>query len=596
MAKSLTLSNGELQINIDQHGQVNGLFFPYIGLENHTPGTKHRVGAWVDGEISWLDDGTWTHRARFPHPGLIGHTVMVNERLGVLLEFEDFVQSETNAFIRNIHVVNIKSHQRQIRLFLHQAFSISSNSYDDTAQYLSTRTAVLHYGGQRAFVASGATDVGHKLDQHSIGLFGGGREGTWRDADDGQLNSSDVERGQTDSTMRFSLTIGGLSSRRVHYWLAVGTSIEQALSVSDNIHSQGVYKGFDETLLWWRKWQHTGLRAAERLPSRYRQGFSDSLVQLKSVTDRRGAILSRRRSEQPICSPHTAAYAIWPLVRLGYKDEAQRFFSFCREALTKTGYLHSSYLADGSVGPTKLPYVNGLAPIQSSQTALVLFVFAQTYALIRRPKILEDFYSSFVEPMANFLSDFTDEEGFPLPSYDLANQELEVSSYTTSLTHGALVAAAELADKMKNRDDAVRWRSTAEDMRRAALERINQGDYIHQSLTDDRPSISGLYGAFMFGVIDIDDPMIGATAERVEVALRGKDQLFSSANDPEQVDYVGSLWMSQYYKEVGRDKEAGAILTQVLERVRSYDEATLGETTWIHAEILNTLLDNLTQP
>lgn len=59
-----------------------------------------------------------------------------------------------------------------------------------TAQYLPDSDAVLHYRGKRAFIISGLYD-GKPFDQHSIGLFGiEGHEGTYRDADDGELSNS----------------------------------------------------------------------------------------------------------------------------------------------------------------------------------------------------------------------------------------------------------------------------------------------------------------------------------------------------------------------------------------------------------------------
>lgn len=595
MAKRLTFSNGQLQVNLGPHGLVEGLYFPYIGLEDHVPGLTHRIGVWVDGRISWLNGDDWTHRARLSHAGPVGHTVMVNDSLGVLLEFEDFVQAESSAFIRNIHIVNIKPYQRQVRLFLHQAFDIGSNLLPDTAQYLPEQSAVLHYGGRRAFVAGGATDVGQPLDQHTVGLFGSGRDGTWRDAEDGELHLSDVESGRTDSTIRFSLTIGGLSSRRVYYWLAVGESIDQAISLASGIKSQGVYRRLDMSLRWWKKWLHSGVKAAERLPSRYHQGFNGSLLKVKSMIDQSGALLSADDDGQLLCLPHVASYATWPLMRLGYRDEALRFFEFIRQVMTDDGYLLSNYLADGAVGPTKLPYLDRYAPIQSSQTALVLFVFSQFHALNRQSKLLTDYYSAMVEPMANFLSNFTDESGLPQPSYDPSSKSLELNSYTAAITHGALVSAAELADKMKDADSAVRWRSAAEDMHRSAMDVFAKGAIIYRTKDDTRPTIASLYGAFMFGLMDIDDHRLTETARRLEESLLREDGLFSDSVNLDRLDCVGSLWMAQYYMEAGKGAKAEKIITQILEHLRSCDESSSAHDTWVHAEVLNTLLDTMTR-
>ena len=57
MARPVVLSNGELHVGINNFGLVHDFYYPYVGLNNHSAGksTQHRVGVWVDGQLSWLD-------------------------------------------------------------------------------------------------------------------------------------------------------------------------------------------------------------------------------------------------------------------------------------------------------------------------------------------------------------------------------------------------------------------------------------------------------------------------------------------------------------------------------------------------------------
>ena len=158
MARPVVLSNGTLHVGLNTYGLVHDFYFPYVGLENHSAGKslRHRVGVWIDGRLSWLDDGSWTFKFRYPHSALIGHTQAKHDELGVLIEFDDLVDAHSNALLRNIHIVNLKNERREIRLFMHQAFAIGdSRSNTDTAQYLPDSNAVLHYRGHRAFLISG---------------------------------------------------------------------------------------------------------------------------------------------------------------------------------------------------------------------------------------------------------------------------------------------------------------------------------------------------------------------------------------------------------------------------------------------------------
>ena len=74
MARPVVLSNGELHVGLNRFGLVHDFYFPYVGLENHCAGKdlRHRVGVWVDGQLSWLDDETWETRSWTAEGALIG--------------------------------------------------------------------------------------------------------------------------------------------------------------------------------------------------------------------------------------------------------------------------------------------------------------------------------------------------------------------------------------------------------------------------------------------------------------------------------------------------------------------------------------------
>ena len=112
MARPIVLSNNELHVGLSRYGEVSDVYFPYVGLENHTIGsnTRHRVGVWVDGRVSWLSDGGWTFKYNYHHEALIGHIAATNEQLGIMLEFDDAVDTDFNALLRTIHARRSSQH------------------------------------------------------------------------------------------------------------------------------------------------------------------------------------------------------------------------------------------------------------------------------------------------------------------------------------------------------------------------------------------------------------------------------------------------------------------------------------------------------
>lgn len=642
VARPIVLSNGELHVGLNKFGVVHDFYYPYVGFENHSAGTglRHKIGVYIDGVISWTDDGNWTFTFRYPHNALIGHIVAKNEQLGVILEFDDTVDAEMSVLIRNIHVINHSDKQREIKLYMHQAFAIGdSRSNTDTAQYLPDSDAILHYRGRRAFVVSGSTDTG-PFDQFSIGLFGDNEhEGSFRDAEDGMLSGNVVEHGRVDSILGFTLTIDPRSSSRVHYWIAAGMSTREALYINRQVQEQGVYQRTYKTAQWWQEWLRPALDAASHLPKDYQDRFIESVMIMKSQIDKRGAVIASTDSTLLNYSkdgyayswPRDGANVIWPLVRLGYHNEAYRFFEFCQRALHPNGYLMHKYRADGALGSSWHPYVHGdivAPPIQEDETALVVFVFVQFYNLSKDSSLIKDFYHSMIKPMANFMTEFIDDTtGLPKPSYDLWEERYLINTHTTAVTYGGLVAASELALVAGDEENAVKWRTAADDIQQAARKYLfnNERQVFYRGLSvtkgeityDDTIDTAAVYSAFMFGLFAADSHEIQASIEmtaKVFNTSKEKPGLPRYENDnyrrgnPDNNGnwwYITTLWQAQYDIEKGDTAAAMNIIDWVHAHMLS--TGMMGEQidpltdeviapaplTWSHAEYIGTLIDLL---
>ncbi len=543
--------------------------------------------------------------------------------------------------MRNVHVVNMHADKREVRVFFHQAFVIGdSQSNTDTAQYLPDVDAILHYRGRRAFVISAMTDKGEVFDQYTTGLFDiEGHEGTYRDADDGELSMCPVEHGRVDSVLRFKLTLDAHSSSRLQYWIACGTSPREALYIHRHVQSQGIHKRMKKTISWWYSWLTPARRASRRIKPDHQKTFLRSAMIIKSMIDKRGAVmastdssmLNYSRDAYAYCWPRDAAYALWPLIRMGYVDEPRRYFEFIRRTLTSGGYLMHKYRADGALGSSWHPYVHdhGVTspPIQEDETAVSLFVFAQFYHVQRDDKLLRDFYEELVVPMADFLASFVDQHtGLPKPSYDLWEQQFMVTTYTVAVTQAALYAAADLADVKEDADSAVRWRSAAEDIRASAQKQLyndsrkalfkgyrtnGQGDCEYDETID----LSSIYGAFMYGLFPTDGHEMVSAVRTVEDTFGLADSLGKTPrfehDDYHLADqsrlgnwwYIASLWMAQYYLEAKDEDKAWAVIDWVRDSAwasgvmseqidpATGKDASIAPLAWSQAEYIATLLD-----
>ena len=642
VARPIVLSNGELHVGLNIYGLVHDFYYPYVGFENHAAGAnlRHKVGVYVDGKMSWLDDDKgWEFTFKYPHTALIGHTLAKNKSLGVILEFDDAVDSEVSIFMRNIHVVNLYDHPREIKLYMHQAFAIGdSRSNTDTAQYLPDSNAILHYRGRRAFVISGQ-HKGAPFDQYTIGLFGiEGHEGSFRDAEDGILSGNTIEHGRVDSILGFTMQIGAQSSERASYWIAAGMSNREALFVHRQIQDDGIMKRLHATADWWHKWLKPALEIVPAVPDGHRQLFINSVMIMKSQMDKRGAViastdstmLNYSRDAYAYSWPRDGAYTMWPFIRLGYIDEPYRFFEFTKRGLHPNGYLMHKYRADGALGSSWHPYVHegGVVapPIQTDETATVVFMFVQFYNIHKDSRLIKEFYNSMIKPMADFLADYIDEHtGLPKPSYDLWEEIFATFTYTTAVTYGALLAASELAAVAGDNDSAVKWRNAADDIKAAAAKHLynQERGVLYKSISrvdgkitsDPIIDASSIFGAYIYGLFDTDSPEMISSVETMittfkllddEPGIPRYENDFYRRSDPSINGnwwFITTLWHAQYLLEKNNTKDAKFILDWA--KNHAMNTGMLGEQinpitdevispaplTWSHAEYVSTLLD-----
>lgn len=641
MARPIVLANGEMHVGLNRFGEVHDFYYPYIGLENHAAasGLRHRIGIWVDGVFSWLDSDAWTFKYRYHDRAIISDIVADNAELQVRLEFTDCVDANQPAFVRNIHIINMADTERDIRLFMHQIFVIANSRMSDTAQLLPEDRAIMHYKGRRVFVVSGEHEDGKAFDSFSIGVAGiEGREGTFRDAEDGELQENVVEHGRVDSVIGFYQRVKPLSSCRVFYWIAAGRSPQEALAIHNRLKQESVLHTLTTTAHYWHTWLAPSEHIAQRLPTEYARALQQALLVVKAHIDARGAVLASldttmlnyAKDSYSYCWPRDAGFALWPLLRLGYKEELLNFFGFARRALQDDGYLYHKYQADGSLGSSWHPWVHPHGklgpPIQTDETAIVLFLIGQYHRLHADRQFLIDYYLTLIEPMANFLAYHTDNDGLPLPSYDLWEQKYLTHTYTTAVTYAALLEAADLADDYGHSEDGARWRAAADAMKSASSTLYCQDkqyfykgfidDENGQRIFDDTIDISSLFGAFMFGLFDIESEEIRQSIVTAKQTLANdvsssafiryegddyyRDGDASAASNPWP---VVSLWMAQVALEREEVDRADQALRWVLsltassptiaEQVRpsTFEPASVAPLVWSHAELISTLID-----
>ncbi len=361
MSRALILSNGAMLVSLDKYGFVRDLYFPFVGLENHVVGKHHRIGVMVNKTFSWLNDGSWNITIGYKPETMVGQIICKNETLKLTVVMEDIVYNEKNVFMRKIDVYNHTQDCIDVKLFFGQEFMISENKQRNTGFYDPTHQAVVHYRGRRVFIVNGQTSEGTGIDDWSVGLFDyEGKQGTYRDAEDGELSKNAVEHGSVDSVVRFSLKCDGKVKNTIYYWICAGKSLDEAYGLNALVLQKQPAMMLHSTEEFWKAWLNKGNLHTKILSSAQKRLFDTSLFIMRAHTDNLGSIIASADStmmefgkdDYAYMWPRDASFIVMTLDRAGYDEATRPFFNFCQQVLHQDGYLHHRFRSDGSLGST----------------------------------------------------------------------------------------------------------------------------------------------------------------------------------------------------------------------------------------------------
>ena len=480
MPRDLPIGNGRLLLAFDQHYNLRDLYFPHVGQENHIGGELSRFGIWVDGRFSWVGP-EWRIDRRYETDTLVTQVSLYHPDLQILLTCRDAVDFHENIYLKEITVENLLPAERRIKLFFHLDFSISGNEVGDTAAFDPETGGIVHYKGPRYFLANGLVVGAGGLSQYAVGQKGTeGREGTFRDAEDGILSGNPIAQGSVDSVIGLTLTVPGLSSGQAAFWLAAGQTWKEVRRLDNLVRYKLPRYLIQRTADYWRLWVRKESPPLHLVPENLAALYRRSLLILATQIDWQGGILAATDSDVIQFNRDTYAY-IWPrdgalaahaLDLTGYPIYAKQFFEFIAKLIDPAGYLLHKYNPDGTLASSWHPwYADGQnqLPIQEDSTALVIWALWHHFVLYRDIEFIKPFYRPLVKRAADFMSQYRDPQtGLPAPSYDLWEERRGISAFTVGTVFGGLTAASLFCTVFGDEERARHYRTVAAEIRDAA--------------------------------------------------------------------------------------------------------------------------------
>ena len=649
MPRDLAIGNGSLLVNFDGSYCLRDFYFPHVGRDNNTVGHPSRVGIWVNGRFSWFHDQGWERDMTYLSDTLITNVRLSNRELGVSLLCHDMVDSERTIFLRSIEVINEWDHPREVRLLFCQDFHIGETEIGDTAYYEPVNDFLIHYKGKRYFLVNARSEDGKGIYQYATGTKeSGGSEGTWRDAEDGELGMNPIAQGSVDSAVSLRQTVPSQGKIRFFFWIAAEQGYFEVKELNRLVLQKGPEALFRSTERHWRKWATRQKEDFCDLSKRAQEVYRRSLLIIRTQIDNGGAILAANDGDSSMFNRDTYSY-MWPrdgalvahaLDLAGYPELTERFFKFCARLMPKPtyypeGYLLHKYNPDGSLGSSWHPWIrNGepKLPIQEDETALVLWALWSHYETYKDRAFAESLFDRMIRPAAKFMLNYRDTKtGLPLESYDLWEERYGVLTFTTAAVCAGLEAGARFAALFGDEELEKRCAEGTRRMKESVLKLLYRPDlarfarminYKSDGNYSVDPTIdSSLYAVFAFGVLPADQPEVVNTMHAVEkrlwvqtevggIARYENDYYHQKSGDIGRVAGnpwpICTLWLAHWFIETARNRDdlkrpreiiewvaAHALPSGVLaEQFHPYtgEPVSISPLTWSHAAFVETVL------
>lgn len=507
MPRSLVLGNGQLLATFDEHLLLRDFYYPYVGMEDQTTyGHLHRVGFMVEGiGFSWLNDGTWVIEPRYEQDTLTGDSLIRHDRLGLEIRVRDYVHPVHNILVRHFFLKSLGG-EKKVRCFFNHDFHIYGDKQKDTAFYEPYSNTMIHYREKRYFLVGGQTTnpteciSGVKGDKYASVLRSmetvktcgitsyttgkseyKGLEGTWRDAEDGELSRHPIEQGSVDSTVAIHCNLPAEGETEVVLWICLGKDLEEVLGLHKTIIDETPERLHRNCRNYWKSWCHKVRRSYGTLSTKCVDLYHRSLLMIRTHVDNHGGIVAAADADIMAFNRDTYTY-VWPrdgafvslaLDRAGYGEVSRKFFRFCCDLQMPDGYMLHKYNPDGSPGSSWHAWIrDGEAqlPIQEDETALVIYSMWKHFEQVQDFEFLQELFEKFVKKAAQFLVDFREDgTGLPLQSYDPWEEHRGVFTYTTATVIAGLHAAAQIAHILGHHRHSERYQNVADEMRQALL-------------------------------------------------------------------------------------------------------------------------------
>jgi GH15 family glucan-1,4-alpha-glucosidase len=537
------LGNNRLTIVLDEGANLLHIYYPHVGMWQHM--NQFRTGVFFKNRFSWFPP--YSQGIEYEQKYL-NETLEVETRFeydGIELKFLDLVHPQRDVFIRKIFLRG--ESVGPLKLYFYNRLNIAETYFGETVFYDHETNSVIHFKNGYFFLfGSDPAFSACACGEHTVK----GLHGTFVDAEDGNLVSSDVSHGSVDSTVELVLPVRP-HWNEFHYFMAAGRSLDDVNATREYLVSKGLDKAMAEAGAYWFSWIRHKPKVDSNLSDWIRAVHSRSLYILENCVDADGAVIASPDSGSAkfsgdsynYCWWRDAAYVSMALNEVGMSQLTLKFLKFASRNQTKEGYFYHRQRPDGSWGSTwhRKPF------IQLDQTSSVICAVHNYYKYTNDVASVLEFWP-MVKSAAQFLVGSVTDEGLPRPSYDLWEERFGVHIYTATCVWQGLLAAELVSDVLGKERRG--WSQVAESVKKRILSELGDGIPPRMLDQEDRRADSSMLMLINTGLLPASSSLAKKLVSHVETRLgKANGGLARYEGDTywgyENPWVISTLWLAQ---------------------------------------------------
>jgi GH15 family glucan-1,4-alpha-glucosidase len=608
--RALSIGNGKILVNLDEFGRIIDLYYPYIGMENHTNGKPVRQYIFTD---RLYQDVEWKTSLSYLDNTNIGEVKAdIDNKLSLIAY--DFADLYEPLFYRIIKVYNKSAEPVKAKLLFLFDLDLYSNPYGDTAFYDPETNAIIHYKSKR-YIGIKLLGIMKDFNEFTVG-----KNDIFEDVNDGNLKGKTIENGNVQSALAFSLSLNPLGSEKAYLTIAFDRTLQGLRKLLKRVTSTEIESSFTNSYMFWKNWFNKF--ETKEIDEKLRDLFQISLLVIKNHMDQNGSIIASSDysfvgvygDSYTYCWPRDSAITAHALDLAGYGDLAVKHYAFISKLISEDGFLFHKYNPDSTLASSWHPWLmNGkrIYPIQEDETALQVWAIAKHYEYYKDIDVLVSIYKDFVKPAVRFMMRYI-EDGLPKPSFDLWEERYGIHIYTVSTVFGALKSASKLVADMGDEVLSGDMITIARYMKEEALKRMVHNDrfvrrldeYGNKDLTVD----ASMYSPFFFEMVEPEHVVMKNTIKIIEDLLTVNGGIIRYENDYYRREksqpnpwIITTLWVAEYHAEIGDIQRAMKYVKWVVDRALptgllpeqvypdSLQSSSVMPLVWSHSEFIITL-------